>query len=151
MRRDVRFVIDGGSPAFVKALDDAVIALMIEKASAVENLESMLSVKGGDMGQFGPADYSMSLGIPGQWSDPKVKEAERYVIETALKMGVAPRAEISHPEQAEFYRDLGVKHFCIGTDVVILFEGFKKNGQAMRDLLGLRGVATEGAGDSYKG
>src|SRR2546423_4382636 len=30
MRRDVRFVLEGGSPAFVQALDDAVIALMIE-------------------------------------------------------------------------------------------------------------------------
>src|SRR5438093_6209874 len=30
MRRDVRFVLEGGSPAFVQALNDAVIALMIE-------------------------------------------------------------------------------------------------------------------------
>ena len=38
MRRDVGFVLEGGSPAFVQALDDAVIALMIEKGPAVENL-----------------------------------------------------------------------------------------------------------------
>jgi 4-hydroxy-2-oxoheptanedioate aldolase len=42
-----------------------VVAVMIEKASAVENLEAMLSVKGVDMVQFGPAHYSMSIGIPG--------------------------------------------------------------------------------------
>ena len=47
------------------------------------------------MVQFGPADYSMSLGITGQWDHPKVKEAERFVIQTALKMGIAPRAEIT--------------------------------------------------------
>src|SRR3954447_11699655 len=39
MRRDVGFVLEGGSPAFVQALDDAVVALMIEKDSAVQNLE----------------------------------------------------------------------------------------------------------------
>src|SRR5579864_4910590 len=44
MRRDVGFVLEGGTPAFVQALDDAVVALMIEKDSAVENLESLLSV-----------------------------------------------------------------------------------------------------------
>ena len=58
MRRDVGYVVDVGSPAFVQALEDAVVAVMIEKASAVENVEAMLSVKGVDMVQFGPADYS---------------------------------------------------------------------------------------------
>jgi 4-hydroxy-2-oxoheptanedioate aldolase len=136
MRRDVRFVLEGGTPEFVQALDDAVIALMIEKQSAVENLEALLSVKGVDMVQFGPADYSMSLGIPGQRSDPRVKEAERHVIDTALSMGIAPRAEISSPDEAQEYLDMGVKHFCIGTDVGILFQWFQQNGKAMREALG---------------
>src|SRR5262245_8133200 len=83
MRRDVGYVLECGTPAFVQALDDAVVAVMIEKASAVENLDTLLSVKGLDMVQFGPADYAMSIGLAGQWTHPKVKEAERYVIETA--------------------------------------------------------------------
>jgi 2-keto-3-deoxy-L-rhamnonate aldolase RhmA len=150
MRRDVRFVLEGGTPAFVKALDDAVIALMIEKAQAVENLEALLSVKGVDMVQFGPADYSMSLGLTGQFDHPKVREAERHVIETALKMGIAPRAEISHPGETRKYLEMGVKHFCIGTDVCILFDWFKANGAEMKKLLG-SGAATASAADSgYK-
>lgn len=136
MRRDVGFVLEGGSPAFVQALDDAVVALMIEKESAVENLEALLAVPGVDMVQFGPADYSMSIGLAGQWAHPRVKEAERHVIETSLKMGIAPRAEISRPEEAKAYLDRGVKHFCIGTDVSILFEWFVSNGKALRGLLG---------------
>jgi 4-hydroxy-2-oxoheptanedioate aldolase len=136
MRRDVRFVLEGGTPAFVKALDDAVVALMIEKASAVENLPALLSVKGVDMVQFGPADYSMSIGLAGQFDHPRVREAERYVIATALKMGIAPRAEISSLAEARRYLDMGVKHFCIGTDVSILFDWFKANGGEMKKLLG---------------
>jgi len=136
MRRDVGFVLEGGSPAFVQALDDAVVALMIEKGPAVENLEALLAVPGVDMVQFGPADYSMSIGLAGQWDHPRVREAERYVIETALKLGIAPRAEIAHPEEAKRYLDLGVKHFCIGTDVSILFQWFVASGKAMRAILG---------------
>jgi 4-hydroxy-2-oxoheptanedioate aldolase len=136
MRRDVRFVLEGGSPGFVQALDDAVVALMIEKGPAVENLEALLSVPGVDMVQFGPADYSMSIGLAGQWSHPRVREAERYVIETALRKGIAPRAEIAHPSEAKKYLEMGVKHFCIGTDVSILFEWFKQAGREMRGLLG---------------
>src|SRR5438477_5271945 len=136
MRRDVGFVLEGGSPAFVQALDDAVVALMIEKTSAVENLEALLAVPGVDMVQFGPADYSMSIGLAGQFEHPRVREAERYVIETALRLGIAPRAEISRPEEAKRYLDMGVKHFCIGTDVSILFQWFVQNGKAMRAILG---------------
>lgn len=141
MRRDVGYVLECGTPAFVQALDDAVVAVMIEKASAVENLEALLSVKGLDMVQFGPADYAMSIGLAGQWSHPKVKEAERHVIETALKKGIAPRAEIASPGDARKYLDMGVKHFCVGWDVSILFNWFKEAGQAMRDILGRTGGA----------
>ena len=133
---DVSFVLEGGTPAFVQALDDAVIALMIEKKSAVEDLEALLSVPGVDMVQFGPADYSMSIGLAGQFTHPAVREAERHVIETALKRGIAPRAEINNPEEAKRYLDMGVKHFCIGTDVSILFQWFVHNGKAMRTMLG---------------
>ena len=137
MRRDVGHVMECGTPSFVQARDEAVVGIMIEKQSAVEDLEALLSVKGVDMVQFGPADYSMSIGLTGQWSHPKVKEAEKYVIETALRLGIAPRAEIAHPDQAKAYLDMGVKHFCIGWDVSILFEWFKHNGKAMRDILGV--------------
>jgi 2-keto-3-deoxy-L-rhamnonate aldolase RhmA len=136
MRRDVGFVLEGGTPAFVQALDDAVVAIMIEKAPAVENLEKLLAVPGVDMVQFGPADYSMSIGLAGQFAHPRVREAERYVIETALKLGIAPRAEIARPEEARRYLDMGVKHFCIGSDVSILFEWFTQSGKAMRTILG---------------
>jgi 4-hydroxy-2-oxoheptanedioate aldolase len=147
MRRDVGFVLEGGTPAFVEALDKAVVALMIEKASAVEDLEGLLSVPGVDMVQFGPADYSMSIGIPGEWKHPKVKEAEAYVIETALKKGIAPRAEISRPEEAQAYLDMGVKHFCIGSDVNILFDWFKEAGGAMRERLGASSDAPSRKGE----
>src|SRR5262249_962570 len=85
------------------------------------------------------ADYAMSIGLAGQWDHPKVKDAERHVIATALKKGIAPRAEIARPEDAQKYLDLGVKHFCIGWDVSILFAWFKENGKAMRQLLGRDG------------
>ena len=142
MRRDVGYVLECGTAAFVQALDEAVVAVMIEKASAVENLEALLSVKGLDMVQFGPADYAMSIGLAGQFSHPKVKEAERFVIETALKKGIAPRAEIASPADAKKYLDMGVKHFCVGWDVSILFNWFKEVGQAMRGILGRTGGAS---------
>jgi 4-hydroxy-2-oxoheptanedioate aldolase len=136
MRRDVYGpVFEGGTPAWVQTLEDSVIMLMIEKRQAVEDLEDILSVKGIDMVQFGPADYSMSLGLTGQRDHPSVVEAEKFVIETALKKGIQPRAEIGRPEEAKKYLDMGIRHFCIGTDVTVLFNWFKETGGALRSLI----------------
>jgi 4-hydroxy-2-oxoheptanedioate aldolase len=48
-------------------------------------------------------------------------------------MGIVPRAEIQQPSQAERYRDMGVRHFCLGTDVHTLFSYWKEQGGAMRE------------------
>ena len=77
----------------------------------------------------------MSIGRPGEWSHPEVKEAERHVIETCLKKGIPPRAEIESPEGAEYYLNMGVRHFCIGTDVRILFDWLKSNGEHLRKIV----------------
>jgi 4-hydroxy-2-oxoheptanedioate aldolase len=135
MRRDVGYVLEGGSPAFVEALDRAVIAIMIEKRQAVENLDAILAVPGVDMVQFGPSDYAMSIGMTGDWNDPKVRDVERRVIETSLARGIPPRAEISHPRQAARYLEMGVRHFCMGWDMSILHDWFTETGKGMRDVL----------------
>lgn len=128
MRRNVGYLLEFGSPEFVKYCDDVVVTLMIEKKSAVKNLEAILSVEGVDMVQFGYCDYAMSIGIPGQWTHPKVKKAEMKTIEMALDMGIHPRAEIGKVDEAQSYIDLGIRDFCIGNDIVILFKWLKENG-----------------------
>jgi 4-hydroxy-2-oxoheptanedioate aldolase len=135
MRRDVGTVREGGSPAYVKALDEVVIAIMVEKRECVEDLDAILSVKGIDMVQFGGSDYSMSLGLTGQRSHPDVLKAERKTIETALKMGLHPRVELGEITEAARYLEMGVKHFCIGWDVRILHNWWRDNGEGMRAML----------------
>ena len=131
--RDVRVHLEAGSPAFVQALEDSVVALMIEKGSAVEDLEKILSVKGVDMVQFGPGDYSMSIGKAK--NSPEVIEAQNYMIKIALGKGIAPRVELNNPLDAEKYLKMGVKHFCLGTDVTTIYNWGKENGSRMRDIL----------------
>ncbi|MBS7606335.1 MAG: aldolase/citrate lyase family protein [Candidatus Bathyarchaeia archaeon] len=136
MDRRVGYIGAIASPAdIVKICEDAVVALMIERKSAVENLEEILSVEGIDMVQFGPVDYSISIGVPGEINHPKVREAEEKTIKTALKMDVAPRAEIGSPEEAKRYIEMGVRNFNIGVDLRILFNWWKKNGEELRKLL----------------
>ncbi len=135
MRRDVGTVRQGGTPAYVEALNDVVIAIMVEKKSCVDDLEAILSVPGIDMVQFGGSDFSMSIGKPGQHADPEVVAAEKKTIELALKKGLHPRVELRDPSAAAKYLEMGVKHFCIGWDVRILADWWDEKGAAMRGLL----------------
>src|SRR5690242_8910914 len=135
MRRDVGTVLEGGSPAYVAALDEIVIAIMVEKRECVEDLEAILSVKGIGMVQFGASDYSMSIGVTGQRNHPDVRKAELKTIETALAKGLHPRVELSDIELAAPYLEMGVKHFCIGWDVRILHDWWRVNGEGMCAML----------------
>ena len=136
MRRDVGGVGEVGTQAYVQALEDVVVTIMVEKRECVEDLDAILSTKGVDMVQFGPADYSMSIGLAGQWSHPDVRKAEHLTIETALRKGIHPRVEIEHPAQAAPYLEMGVKHFCMGWDVGILHGWWRANGEQMRQSFG---------------
>lgn len=142
LRRDAGYVRDVANAAYVQALEDAVVAIMIEKREAVENLDAILAVPGVDMIQFGPGDYSMSIGRIGQMDHPDVRDAERYVIETALAKGIHPRAEINDPSQAQRYLDMGVKHFCMGSDMSTLYKWFTTTGPAMLSHLGREAPST---------
>ena len=109
--------------------------VQIETVKGLANVEEILSVPGIDMVQFGSSDYSMSLGLTGQRSHPDVVKAERKTIETALKMGKHPRVELADISGAKPYLEMGVKHFCIGWDVRILYNWWRTNGVGMRAML----------------
>jgi len=135
MRRDVGTVRHGGTPAYVDALNDVVIAVMVEKKSCVDDLDRILSVPGIDMVQFGASDFSMSIGKTGQYSHPEVLAAETKTIQMALKKGLHPRVELRDVAAAERYLAMGVKHFCIGWDVRILADWWDSQGAIMRKML----------------
>lgn len=119
----------------VEQCNKAVVALMIEKREAVEDIDAILSVDGIDMIQFGPADYALSLGRPGETDHPAVRDAEQKTIDAALAHDVAPRAEIQSPGDADRYLDMGVRHFSLHTDVRILHDWWTKHGHELRDRL----------------
>ncbi len=135
MRRNVGYVLEAGSEEWAKAMQDIVVAVMIEKKAAMDNLEEILSVEGVDMVQFGPADYSVSVGKPGYKQSAEVLKIQRDMIELALKKGVAPRVEIVDFQSAKPFVELGVRHFCVGWDVRVIFNWCQEQAKAMRGLL----------------
>jgi len=130
-----RIMLKSNPVEWVKAMNDIVIAVMIEKKGAMDDLEEILSIKGVDMVQFGPGDYSISIGKPGEARSPEVQKVQRDMIELALKKSVAPRVEIGSFEQAKSYIDMGVRHFCIGTDISVISMWCQQQAEGIQKLL----------------
>ena len=117
-----------------KRLSEIVLCFMIEKTAAVDNIEAICSVPGVDMIQFGPSDYSMSRGWNRNDHIEDCKAAERHCIEVALAHGVQPRCEIRSLDAAQYYIDLGVKHFSLGDQLAILNNFWTIDGAKMRKI-----------------
>ena len=65
-------------------------------------------------------------------------------------MGIAPRAELKDRAGMERYLDMGVKHFCVGTDIRILFDWFREVGAEMLKVLDREPPGQASAADSYR-
>lgn len=133
--RRMAYMTYGGGAEYVTALEEIVVALMIEKSGAVEGIDEILAIPGVDLVQFGPVDYSLSIGRVGAAGSSDVAEVERYVIERCHAAGVAVRAEIASPGDAERYRELSIRHFSLGVDLTILYDWWCLNGQRLREIL----------------
>ncbi len=118
----------------IERLNDVVLCFMIEKRESVDRIDEICEIRGVDMVQFGPSDYCMSCGWNRSEHTEDYKQAERKVIAAALRHGVQPRCEINLPEEAQYYIDLGVRHFSLGDQMVKLRELWNVQGKQMRDI-----------------
>lgn len=120
----------------VKRLDEIVLAFMIEKKEAVENLEEICSIPGVDMLQFGPSDFSMSNGKNSTDNKEACTIAHEKMIRTALKHGIRPRVEIyGDPSDAKKYLEMGVKDICFGDQMKIYSKFASCDGRCMNQII----------------
>ncbi len=120
----------------VKRINEIVICFMIEKKETMDNIEEICSIPGIDIVQFGPSDYSMSIGKNKSDIKKECKAAEHKMIEVALQNGVQPRCEIfGDPDEVKYYLDLGVKHICFGDEMKIYNSFLVNEGSRMRRIV----------------
>jgi len=133
---------EAGSEAWATAMDEIVIALMIEKKEAVENFDDIINVPGVDMVQFGRADFANSIGLTGQFRHPNVLEAERFVVKKAMNLGIAVRVELNNHDEIERLQNDGVRHFSVGMDVRTLLNWYRNEGASARRILDSKRLET---------
>lgn len=126
---------DSAQQDYADMLADTVRLFMIEKKESVDHIEEICSIPGVDMIQFGPSDYSLSIGKNMKDIPEHIKEVERHCIETALKNGVQLRCEIQRAEDYEYYKNLGVRHVCLGDQMKILKNFWSSEAKSLRNKL----------------
>ena len=108
--------------------NEILVGIMVENERIIGQLDSVLSMEGVDFVLFGPADYSMSIGLGRpQKNHPKVQDAIKKTVEIAAKCGKPVAIGIGQPweEEARKYIDLGCRMLEIGNDVSVLRSVWK--------------------------
>lgn len=105
------------------ANEEVTTILMIEHIKAVENIDSILQVKGVDSIMVGALDLSGSMGMLGKTSDPKVEEAIQKVLAACKKARVPAGIITVSPDQANIRIKQGFTNIILGIDVLYLHGG----------------------------
>jgi 4-hydroxy-2-oxoheptanedioate aldolase len=116
---------------------EILVGIMVENEQIIGQLDSVLSMEGVDFVLFGPADYSMSLGLGRpQKNHPKVQDAIKKTVEAANKYGKPVAIGVGQPleEEARKYIDLGCRMLEISNDVSILRSIWKTVSNTIREI-----------------
>jgi len=116
---------------------ELMVGVMIENEQVVSQVEKIMAIEGLDYGFFGPADYSMSIGLRSNQKDnPKVQEAIRRTVDAAAKYKKAVGFGIGEPyeAQAKKYIDMGLRIIEVDHELGILRSVYKKAGEGIRAL-----------------
>lgn len=109
--------------------NESVVIVQIEHIDAVNNIEEILLTEGVDGFIIGPYDISGSLGIPGEFNDPKVIEALEIVKDAAAKMNATSGFHVVPPEPDQLTAkiDEGYRFLAYSLDTLFLAETCRRD------------------------
>ena len=86
---------------------EAVVIVQVEHIDAVNDLEAILNVPGVNGYIIGPYDLSASMGIPGEFDDPRVVAAIEKVRATGIAVGKPGGLHVVEPDSAKLKDAIG--------------------------------------------
>ena len=122
-----------GIPQILEHMNQNVmVVLQIETRLAVERRDELLSVPGIDAVLIGPVDLSISLGVPGDFENPKMVEAMEKIRDSCLKHGVAPGTQTRTLALAKFWKQRGMIFLGCGSETGFLFDKASETAAALK-------------------
>ncbi len=111
---------------------NTLVVLQIETVRGVEMRDEILSVPGIDAVMIGPADLSISLGVPGEFEHPKMIKAMEQIRDTCVARGIAPGTQTRTLSLAKFWKERGMRFLGCSSEAGMLLERGSEVVRALR-------------------
>ena len=116
--------------------ENMLIVIMLESPEAIENVETIAAIDGVDVVLIGTNDLCMEMGIPGDYSNPKVKDAYFKVIEACKKYGKTPgMGGVYNEELMSEYIKMGMRFILSGSDLSFMMQSASQRSNKLRSFL----------------
>ena len=97
-----------------------LIVTQIESPEALERVEEIAAVEGVDALMFGPGDFSILSGIPGQFDHELVQQATRRIAEAARKTGKHWGRPSGSVQQTRELLEMGARFIAHMADILVI-------------------------------
>jgi 2-keto-3-deoxy-L-rhamnonate aldolase RhmA len=101
---------------------NTMTVVQFETRAAMERADELLAVPGIDVAMVGPADLSISLGVPGEFDSPVLVDTVLRFMEQCARHGVAPGIQNRSVAQARRWAERGMRFVGAGAEHGLLFE-----------------------------
>ena len=111
---------------------ETLVIAQIESQRGLDIVDELAAVEGLDSLLVGPADMSISLGVPGQWDSPKLLAGIDRVVAACEKAGKWPAIQVRNPEFAAVCMDRGMKLIGCSNEWALLWGAVSSTAAALK-------------------
>ena len=124
-------------PEVAKIINESMlVVIMLESPIAIDNVEEIASIPGVDVILIGTNDLCMEMGIPGDYSNPKIKEAYKKVIAACNKYNKTPgMGGVYNEELMSEYITMGMRFILSGSDLSFMMTAAQQRSKNLRSFL----------------
>jgi len=115
-----------GEKGYVQTKTESNLTVVhVESIDMAAKVEELCAIPQIDVLFVGPGDLSMSMGKPGQLSDPEVVKVIEDIIKRGLAGGKAMGILCANEQAVKKYVDLGVTYIAYSSDTGMIVNAFK--------------------------
>ena len=124
-------------PEVAKIINESMlVVIMLESPKAIDNVEEIASIPGVDVILIGTNDLCMEMGIPGDYSNSKIKEAYSKVISACKKYNKTPgMGGVYNEELMSEYINMGMRFILAGSDLSFMMTAAQQRSKNLRSFL----------------
>ena len=112
-----------------------MVVIMLETPEAIARADEFAAVPGVDSILIGTNDLCAEMGIPGQFSDPRIEEAYRKIIAACRKNNIHPgMGGVYEPKLLEKFIGMGMRFILAGGDMGFLMAGARERANFLHGL-----------------